>query len=105
MTVDELCVSLTARGCRAITLGHPRDDASVADLAREVARRWEAAGGVVLDVVDWPERAASWLRQARRFTAGGPDAWVVCGGGPGWDGLRGRLPPGWAPERTYFLAA
>ena len=41
--------------------------------ASAFARRWEDQGRIVLDVVTWPEEAASWLRQATRFAAANPD--------------------------------
>ncbi|WP_157248075.1 hypothetical protein [Nonomuraea typhae] len=84
-----------------VTVGHGRDPGSVA-AARRFAAQWEAAGGVVADVVDWPEQAASWLRQATRFTAAAPDAWVVLAPPEGWAGMRSRLHdnPAWDPSRT-----
>ncbi|MFI9588979.1 hypothetical protein [Nonomuraea sp. NPDC052265] len=86
---------------RAVVVGHGRDGAL---LAEAFADAWE---GTVLAVVAWPETAASWLRQARRFTAGDPDAWVVAGAPAGWAGMSGRLrrSTGWDPNRTYGFAA
>ncbi|MFE6775186.1 Ada metal-binding domain-containing protein [Streptomyces sp. NPDC057702] len=108
---------------RTLSIGHGRDDASRA-AARAVAAAWcgqgpplpggaglgRGAGEVarsVLEVVDWPEEAASWLRQARRLTAGPPDAWVVCGAPAGWAGMARRLrrSTAWSAERTYALAS
>lgn len=96
-----------ARPCvRTLAVGHGRDPASRA-AATAAAEAWEAAGGDVLAVVDWPEEAASWLRPARRLTAGAPDAWVVAGAAPGFARLARRLrqSTGWAPDRTYALAS
>ncbi|HEV7652470.1 MAG TPA: hypothetical protein VGP26_30305 [Actinophytocola sp.] len=61
-----------------------------------------ACPGEVLDIVVWPEVAASWLRQARRFTAHGPDAWVVTGTPAGWAGMARRLAhsTNWSARRT-----
>jgi hypothetical protein len=94
---------------QALTIGHGRDPLSRA-AALAFAERWTAAGRTVVDVVDWPEEAASWLRQAKRFTAGGPDAWVVAGSGRGWAAMRRRLQSSadrdsaWDPARTYELS-
>ncbi|MFG1957752.1 hypothetical protein [Nonomuraea sp. NPDC049028] len=67
-------------------------------------RAWE---GIVLGVVDWPEEAASWLRQARRFVAGPPDAWVVAGAPLGWARMSERLRQStdWDPGRTFGFAS
>ncbi|MFB6889862.1 hypothetical protein ACFCX4_11170 [Kitasatospora sp. NPDC056327] len=92
--------------CASVVLGHGRDAASTA-AALAFAARWRAGGGTVLDVVDWPEEAASWLRQARRFTAHAPDAWVVAAGPRGWAGMSRRLrrSTDWAPERSFGFAS
>ncbi|GAA1382721.1 hypothetical protein GCM10009639_02210 [Kitasatospora putterlickiae] len=89
----------------SVVIGHGRDQASTA-AARAFAARWQAGGGTVLDVVDWPEEAASWLRQARRFTAPAPDAWAVAGSPRGWAGMSRRLRRGtdWDPARTVGFA-
>lgn len=86
---------------RSVVVGHGRDAAS---LAAAFVAAWD---GDVLSVVDWPERAASWLRQARRFTAQRPDAWVVAGAPAGWAGMAGRLrlSTSWDPTRTFGFAA
>ncbi|MEV0159743.1 hypothetical protein [Nonomuraea fuscirosea] len=89
------------QGARTVVVGHGRDARPAAEA---FARTWE---GTVLAVVSWPERAASWLRQARRFTAGEPDAWVVAGAPLGWAGMSERLrrSTDWDPARTYGFAA
>ncbi|MEU4226953.1 Ada metal-binding domain-containing protein [Nonomuraea sp. NPDC026600] len=63
--------------------------------------------GTVLAVVGWPEEAASWLRQARRFAAGPPDAWVVAGAPLGWARMSERLRQStdWDPGRTFGFAS
>ncbi|MFE7561713.1 hypothetical protein [Kitasatospora sp. NPDC057500] len=88
-----------------VVIGHGRDAASSA-AASAFATRWQAEGGTVLDVVDWPEEAASWLRQARRFTAPAPDAWVVAAAPRGWAGMSRRLrrSTDWDPARTVGFA-
>jgi hypothetical protein len=84
-----------------VVVGHGR---GAGRLARAFVEAWE---GMVLAVVDWPEEAASWLRQARRFAAGAPDAWVVAGAAPGWAGMseRLRISTDWDPRRTYGFAS
>ncbi|MGW3469126.1 hypothetical protein ACWDKQ_11810 [Saccharopolyspora sp. NPDC000995] len=67
----------------SIAIGSSRDAPS-RDAADAIARARALRGGHVLDVVDWPERTASWLRQARGFAAQDPDAWVVTGQVSGW---------------------
>ncbi|MFC5834031.1 hypothetical protein [Nonomuraea insulae] len=89
-----------AQRARTVVIGHGRGAEAVAEAFAEA---WE---GEVLAVVAWPETAASWLRQARRFTLGEPDAWVVAGGARGWAGMGERLrrSTAWDPERTYGFA-
>jgi hypothetical protein len=100
MTELALC-----RGARRIAVGRGRPAAT----ARAVAaftRRWEASGGTVLDVVTWPEEAASWLRQATRFAAADPDLWVMAGAPLGWAQMTRRLlwSTPWQPGRTLAFA-
>jgi hypothetical protein len=61
----------------------------------------------VLDVVTWPEEAASWLRQATRFAAANPDLWVMAGPPGGWAQMTRRLlwSTSWEPGRTIAFAA
>ncbi|MFI2028241.1 Ada metal-binding domain-containing protein [Streptomyces buecherae] len=115
------------RPVRSLSIGHGRDAASRA-AARAVAAAWcgddraerarhlrevgqhraaDVAARTVLDVVDWPEEAASWLRQARRLAAGAPDAWVVCGAPAGWARMARRLrqSTSWSAGRTFALAS
>jgi hypothetical protein len=81
-----------------VTIGCAADPVSLAN-AGLLADAWP---GEVLDTVVWPEVAASWLRQARRFTAQGPDAWLVTGTPAGWLGMARRLErsTNWSPART-----
>ncbi|MEV0081343.1 hypothetical protein [Saccharopolyspora sp. NPDC050642] len=104
-TVMGLLAGLRPR-VTSIVIGCSRDAPSRAT-ADAVERAWSERGGHVLDVVDWPERAASWLRQARRFTEPGPDAWVVTGQLTGWVQMGCRLlhSTGWDPARTIGTAA
>ncbi|MDR8412474.1 hypothetical protein MTP10_27565 [Nonomuraea sp. 3-1Str] len=90
----------------AVTLGHGRDPASTAAV-QAFAHAWRARGGAVLTVVSWPETAASWLRPARRFAAGDPDAWVVAGAALGWAQMSRRLRHSttWDPARTFAFAS
>lgn len=105
-TVLDLATGLCPRFGGGIAVGHGRDPASAA-AADAVAQAWDDRGGLVLAVVDWPEAAASWLRQARRLTAHSPDAWVVAGAPAGFAQLARRLraEPGWDPARTVAFAS
>ncbi|MFL6076227.1 MAG: hypothetical protein ACJ73S_22780 [Mycobacteriales bacterium] len=91
-------------GVRTLSIGHGRDPAARL-AAAAFADTFQRAGGEVLAVVDWPERAASWLKAARRLAAGAPDAWLVVPPAPGWARVRERLrdTAGWDPARTYVL--
>ncbi|MFD4370736.1 hypothetical protein [Streptomyces sp. NPDC058486] len=96
-------IRLVARsGHHTVTIGHSRDSASVA-AAGAFAAAWQSRGGQVLDTVDWPEHAASWLRPARRLTARTPDAWVIAASPLGWAQMSSRLlhSTTWTPNRTF----
>jgi hypothetical protein len=90
-------------GARHIVLGTAADPVSRAGGER-IATAW---GGLVLATVTWPETAASWLRQARRFAAPDPDTWVVSATPAGWAGMTRRLlmSTRWSPHRTVVTAA
>ncbi|MEU5208909.1 hypothetical protein [Streptomyces sp. NPDC020742] len=102
-----------------VMVGHSRDTVSRSTAAAFVeawhgttgrAGRTEQAGRtdrMILACVDWPEDAASWLRAARRFTAGAPDAWVVAAAPRGWAQMSRRLrhSTDWDPARTYGFAS
>lgn len=97
--------TLARLNAKAIVIGHSRDETSRLT-AQALGHMWTATGGSVLDTVDWPEQAASWLRQSRRFTASAPDAWVVVGRPEGWLAMGRRLAgSSWRPERTVVTAA
>jgi hypothetical protein len=104
--LDRMMVLALCRGARQVAVGQGRSAAT----ARAVAafcRGWEARGGMVLDVVTWPEEAASWLRQATRFAAADPDLWVMAGDPRGWAQMTRRLlwSTPWQPGRTLAFAA
>jgi len=82
------------------------DEPSWLVLGQSFNEGWEASGGTVLDVVTWPEEAASWLRQATRFAAADPDLWVMAGAPLGWAQMTRRLlwSTPWQPERTLAFA-
>ena len=104
MTNAELEALLGLIGqARHIVIGTAADPVSRADGER-IATAW---GGLVLATVTWPETAASWLRQARRFTAPDPDIWVVSATPAGWAGMTRRLQTStpWSPHRTVVTAA
>ena len=98
----EAVVRLVGRA-RHIVLGTSADAVSRANGER-IAESW---GGLVLATVTWPETAASWLRQARRFAAPEPDVWVVSATLTGWAGMARRLAAStsWSPHRTVVTAA
>lgn len=91
---------------RAVAVGHGRERVH-REAAEAFVHAWEASGREVTAVVDWPEDAASWLRPARRFTAGAPGAWVVSGAPVGWAQMSRRLAhsTGWAADRTFAFAS
>lgn len=103
-----LLALLEACGFRggSVALGHGRDAASQ-DAAAAFADAWQRDGGRLAAVVDWPEDAASWLRQARRLTRPGPDAWVVAAAPVGWVQMSRRLrhSTDWDPRRTFGFAS
>lgn len=89
-----------------VSVGHSRDDAS-GTAAEAFTTAWQAGGGTVLAVVDWPESAASWLRPATRLTRQTPDAWVIAAAPLGFAQLARRLRRNtdWAPDRTVAFAS
>ncbi|MFG3439265.1 hypothetical protein ACGF0J_18630 [Nonomuraea sp. NPDC047897] len=97
---------LTVPRIGTVVVGHSRDAAST-ESAAVFTEEWEAGGGTVLAVVDWPETAASWLRAARRMTAQTPDAWVIAAAVPGFVrlALRLRHSTAWEPSRTYAFGS
>lgn len=103
ITMTELALR---RNAGTIAIGHGRSTAA-AGTAAAFARRWESCGRIVLDVVTWPEEAASWLRQATRFAAADPDLWVMAGPPGGWAQMTRRLlwSTPWQPGRTIAFAA
>jgi hypothetical protein len=107
-TIMGLLTERTERRSRVstISVGHARDDAS-RSAANAIIRAWTVHGGDVLGVVDWPEDAASWLRQATRLAMGATDAWVVAGSPLGWAqmGRRLRCSTDWDPERTIVFSS
>jgi len=101
--MTELALS---RGAQAIAIGRGRSPVA-ARAAADFTRRFQATGGSVICAVTWPESAASWLRQATRFTAVDPDLWVMAGPATGWAQMTRRLlwSTSWRPERTIAFAA
>ena len=95
-----------ARRAVAVTVGSGRTRNALA-AAEAIAAAWQAAGGRLAAAVTWPESAASWLRQAARFTAADTDLWVMTGPEVGWAQMTRRLlwSTLWRPERTLATAA
>ncbi|WP_405165730.1 hypothetical protein OG203_11915 [Nocardia sp. NBC_01499] len=89
-----------------VSIGHSRDANSVA-AADAFFSAWRERGHRVSAVVDWPEDAASWLRQARRLTAGAPDVWVIAAAVDGFVQLSRRLVHSthWTARRTFAFAS
>jgi hypothetical protein len=83
-----------------VNVGHGRDPGSSAR-GRAFADAWAGLGGDLGVVVSWPASAASWLRQARRLSAGA-DTWVVADTPGGWAGIGPRLAATglWRADRT-----
>jgi hypothetical protein len=104
-TIIRLVTELRPRPV-SVVVGTAADPLSRANGDR-LGAAWTARGGVVLDTVSWPERAASWLRPARRFAGPGPDAWLVAATPAGWVGLGRRLAysTDWSARRTVATAA
>jgi hypothetical protein len=104
--LDRVAELALRRDARTVTIGHGRS-AAAAGAAAAFARRWEDQGRIALDVVTWPEEAASWLRQASRFAATDPDLWVMAGPPGGWAQMTRRLlwSTPWEPGRTIAFAA
>jgi hypothetical protein len=104
--LDRMAELAVRRGAHFAAIGRGRC-AAAARTAEHFARRWEAAGRVVLDVVTWPEDAASWLRQATRLANADPDVWIMTGAPRGWAQMTRRLlwSTRWRPERTIVSAA
>jgi len=104
--LDQMVSLARDRGARVVAIGTGRTAAAARGAAR-FARCWVETGGTMTCVVTWPESAASWLRQARRFAAADPDVWIMMGPAIGWAQLTRRLlwSTGWQPERTVACAA
>ncbi|GAA1611204.1 hypothetical protein GCM10009764_38760 [Nocardia ninae] len=94
------------RNGTTVSIGHSRD-ANSAAAANAFAAAWRERGCHVSAVVDWPEDAASWLRQARRLTAGTPDAWVIAAEVAGFVQLSRRLmhSTDWTARRTFAFGS
>ena len=95
-----------SRGARTVALGSG-NSAAATRAAAGFACRYQARGGIIICTVTWPESAASWLRQARRFAAADPDLWVMAGPAIGWAQMTRRLlwSTRWRPECTIAFAA
>ena len=104
--IAALIESAAARGATTIAIGSGRTRDALA-AADAIAQAWRARGGRVAGTVTWPETAASWLRQAVRFTALETDLWVMTGPEVGWAQMTRRLlwSTSWQPGRTLATAA
>jgi hypothetical protein len=88
--ISALVTLARSRGARTIAIGSGRDP-RVLDAVRPLADAWELAEGEVTLELTWPETAASWLRQAKRFAAAECDLWIMLGPPLGWAQMTRRL--------------
>lgn len=89
----------------SVVLGTSRDPVSQ-DAARVLHEYLLDREIEVPAVVDWPDVAASWRRQATRFAALAPDLWVVlvAEADAGWPRMQQRLrDTEWDPDRTLVI--
>lgn len=93
-------------GAVSVAIGSGRDRRS-RTAAEQFAESWQAGGGCVVAVVDWPEDAASWLRQATRLTTANPDLWILGGPVVGFAQQIRRLAwsTAWVPRRTLTYSS
>ncbi|MFJ1831420.1 hypothetical protein ACIO6T_42405 [Streptomyces sp. NPDC087532] len=93
------------RRARNIVIGSGRTPHALAT-SRLIRSAWDRIGGGTLDVINWPETGASWLRHASRFAAANPDLWVMVGPATGWAQMTRRLlwSTPWSPARTLATA-
>ncbi|MEV7010787.1 hypothetical protein [Streptosporangium sp. NPDC051022] len=103
--VAALVALARARGARTLAIGSGRTVGARAS-ARLIASAWDRVGGATVATITWPETGASWLRQATRFAAAGPDLWVMAGPVTGWAQMTRRLlwSTPWSPARTLATA-
>ncbi|MFJ8582566.1 hypothetical protein [Micromonospora sp. NPDC093277] len=104
--VEAITALAWARGATRLAIGSGRADGDLTTV-RAIATWWEALGGEIASTLTWPETAASWLRQATRFTAANPDLWIMTGSPVGWAQMTRRLlwSTNWRPTRTILTAA
>jgi len=95
----------------SLSIGHNREETNI-NIAACIANKWietqnwvRSEGGYILNVVDWPESAASWLRQAKQLNQDNPDAWVIISSFKSAMQILQRLSAekNWIPERTFCL--
>jgi hypothetical protein len=104
--ITALVQMLRTAGAATIAIGHGRHQASW-DTAHALQDSWAATGRSVLNVVSWPEQAASWLKPARQLVGSHPDAWVIIDNPAGCAQLAERLSahPDWTATRTFGTAS
>jgi len=91
------------RGAQSIAIGSGRHPMCLAG-AQALSDAWQHAGGELALVLDWPETAASWLRQATRFSQANADLWIMLGPPLGWAQMTRRLlwSTPWKPARALL---
>lgn len=97
---------LHAQGAVLVAVGHGRDEQSRRS-AEAFTAVWQAGGGQIAAVVDWPPEAASWLRSATRLTGHQVDAWVIADHPHSFAPVASRLAADtdWDPARTVAFAS
>lgn len=103
--IDTVVRALRNRGVKAVAFGHSRH-ASACDAANRFEATWTEQGEE-LRIMDWPTKAASWLRPAQRLTGDFADAWVLTGDPASLAQMIRRLvfSTPWSPSRTIGFAS
>jgi hypothetical protein len=96
----------------SLSIGHGRNPGD-SKIAEELANSWgdlqnwvRSEGGFVINYVDWPESAASWLAQAKILSKDNPDVWILISSSMSVLSVLKRLADqsGWFAERTFVVS-
>lgn len=104
--ISALVTLLLAARASTLAIGHGRHTTSC-NTATALTEAWDRAGGTVLGIVNWPARAASWLKPSRQLIRAHPDAWVIADNPAGCAQLALRLAQyeQWSAGRTFGTAS
>ncbi|MCU1478756.1 MAG: hypothetical protein JWQ64_3449 [Subtercola sp.] len=104
--IDQMVRLALARGAETVTIGHS-DDPHSAAAAKAFATAWRNQGGFVFDSIEWPDAAASWMREARNLVRFYPDLYVLGGAPAGLAQMIRRLiwSTNWAAASTIGFAS